>query len=153
MRLLHEESGGAPRRRLGDWFARNYFGSGPALNAAAMAAAAVVLGVSWADVYWPGPAGYCLSALAVFLVLMAASYLAYRLLRLWLGKDLRWAVSLAVLTAASVEFFRRGAGEGYSARVIAASLTQLMVAGAKTILSSSTFTPYSCPSSSFSSVN
>ena len=121
MRLLHEESGGAPRRRLGDWFARNYFGSGPALNAAAMAAAAVVLGVSWADVYWPGPAGYCLSALAVFLVLMAAGYLAYRLLRLWLGKDLRWAVSLAVLTAASVEFFRRGAGEGYSARVIAAA--------------------------------
>ena len=108
--------------RLRDWFVRNYVGAGPALNAVAMAAAAAVIGVSWADTYWPTAAGYLLSAGAVLLVLLAASYLLYRLLRLWLGKDLRWVYSLAVLIGASVEFFCRGAGEGYSARVIGVSI-------------------------------
>lgn len=104
------------------WFTRSFSQTAPALNVLAMAMAALVGGICLADTYWPETVGYCLAVAVIFLVLLALSWLASRLLQLFLGHRLTWVTALAVLTAVDIELFRRGAGEGYSFRVVAFAL-------------------------------
>ncbi len=104
------------------WFRRNFSGSTPALCLAASLAGGVVVGVSLADTYFHTPAGYALASLAFAALLLLGLSLGGWLLRRLLGRSLRAPAAAGVLAAASIEFFRRGAGEGYSLRVVAVAL-------------------------------
>lgn len=104
------------------WFTRSFSRTAPALNVLAMAVASLVGGICLADTYWPEMAGYCLAVSVLFAALLALSWLAGRLLQLFLGRRLTWATALAVLTAVDIELFRRGAGEGYTFRVVVFAL-------------------------------
>ena len=109
---------GAVRR----WFVRNFAGTAPALNVLALAVAALVGGLCLADTYWPVVWGYCLIPAVLFLLALPLSWLLGWIFQRFLGHRLTWLTALAVLAAADIELFRRGAGEGYSFRVVAFSL-------------------------------
>ena len=111
----------------GRWFSRNFSGSTPALCLAASLAGGMVAGVSLADTYWNAPSGYLLASLAFLLLILLAFSLAGWLLRRLLGHSLRVPAAAGVLVAAAIEFFRRGAGEGYSFRVVAVALAAAAV--------------------------
>ena len=105
-----------------EWGLRNFGCAGwPSLILAA-GVTALVAGVNFADTYWPTTVGYLISYAVVFFALLGCGWLLGIILRRVIGYPLRWVYGLVVLGAATVELFRRGAGEGYSARVVAFSL-------------------------------
>ncbi len=115
----------APCRACGAvsrWFVRSFSQTAPALNVLALGIAALVGGLCLADTYWPALLGYCLIPAVLFLLALPLSYLLGWILQRFLGHRLTWLTALGALAAADIELFRRGAGEGYSFRVVAFAL-------------------------------
>jgi len=93
---------------ISGWFRRNFSGTAPAIYTAASLVAAVVIGVSAIDTYFPGVLGYTLASAVVWLLLLAAGALVGKLCRKFLGHSLICPISAALLAAALYELIRRG---------------------------------------------
>ena len=103
------------------WFARNFSSTTPGVYYPAVLLAALVTGVSAADVYWPAPLGYFLCTAGLFLLILLGGFLVGQILRRLLGYTFRCPLAAVLLWEAVYELIRRGAKEGSTTRVILVS--------------------------------
>ncbi len=90
----------------------------PALCQAGAVSTGLVAGTSLAATYWPNAVGYALLCTAAFALLELVLWLAQRLLRYFLGHGLGWLMGAGLLYGSLAYTVKRGAGEGWTWRVL-----------------------------------
>ena len=102
-----------------------------ALYHVSLTLSALMIGATVAATYWPGTAGVLLLSAAVFGLLQLAGRILRYVWQRWLGHSLAWLLGTALLSGMVVWTVERGAGEGWSYRVI---LFSSLVAGTTLLL-------------------
>ncbi len=90
----------------------------PALCQAGAVSAGIVAGTSLAATYWPSAVGYAAACVSALALLELALWLAQKLLRYFLGHSLGWLMGLGLLYGSLAYTVKRGAGEGWTWRVL-----------------------------------
>ncbi len=113
---------------------RTFSHTGPALCQTGALSAGLVAGTYLAAIYWPVPAGYVLLCGTALAVAELVLWLAQKLLRRFLGHGLGWLMGLGLLYSSLAYTVKRGAGEGWTWRVL---LFSGLAAGALGLLAAS----------------
>ena len=104
--------------RIRAFWRRNFQGAETAVYHVGLLTAALVVGANVASTYWPGALGSTLACCGCMAVAEAGGRVARWLLQKLLGRPLGVPLALAALSVAVADTVRRGAGEGWTARVV-----------------------------------
>lgn len=119
----------AALERCRSWLSCRFGGAEAALCQMAAVITALVAGAALAATYWPKPVGYAVLWIGALALLELGLWLAQKILRRLLGRSLGWMMALLLLGGAVAYTVKRGAGEGWTWRVIVFScLTALALA-------------------------